>query len=955
MQTLQSRIAVLQTHFFFHNSKQSMRKVFASLALVILVAVIAPAQIPPALERKVEFKEVSTIFQNHCYDCHGPEKQKSGFRLDRKTAALKGGTQGVAIIPHEAEKSPLVKFIARTVEDMEMPPKSAMPMEDVAIIRTWIDQGAQWPDDPVEPQWWSLLPLKVPKEASSIDSLIQAKLAEHNLNLSPPANRRQLIRRATYGLHGLPPTPEEVEAFVNDSRPDAFAHLVERLLASPRYGEQWGRHWMDVIRFGESRGFERNEIINTAWPFRDYIIQSINENKPFDHFIIEHLAGDQVGSGDPRVEIGTAFLVNGPYDDVGNQDPVQAQIIRANTVDEIINTTSTAFLGLTVSCARCHDHKFDPITTEDYYQLYSILSGVQHGERTIASEVAKKDRETRLKPLEARRAELENAMGELDATIIGRGKADDLKAYKLSKVDPYLTEDTFEPIEALYLRFNIISNNREARSANGVRIDEFEVWSTESTPRNVALAKNGGKASAPAKQAEDFKAAYSPDLVIDGAYTARWISTGPAQLTLKFAKPERINRISFSADRDKHLPASSGEITFVGEYFVEVSTDAATWIKVADSTNRPPLNDSFSRNRKRRAYTTDEDRVKQKVLETELAQVRSEISKVPVLPVAWAGRFEAKPGPVHVMKGGDPVRKGVEVKPASLSAFPEKFELPGNSTDGERRLRFAKWVTSTNNPITPRVLANRLWQYHFGVGLAETSSDFGKLGVPPAHPDLLDFLATQLHTNGWRLKEIHRLIMLSHTYQQSSRWNDKAGELDPDARLLWRFPPRRLSAEEMRDTMLSISGVLSTNMGGQGFKLYKYLQDNVATYIPLDVHGPETYRRAVYHHNARASRIDLLTDFDSPDCTFPAARRSETVSPLQALTLLNHQFTIAMSSEFAKRIKAMKSPIVSAYTLAYSREPSRGEIDRASKFVETHGLEAFARAILNSNELIYLD
>ncbi len=832
--------------------------------------------------------------------------------------------------------------------------------------------------DPLD--WWSLRPLvqagppspeNIPPAwvQNPIDRYVFAELKRNGLAPSAAADRRTLIRRATYDLTGLPPSPEEVRQFINDPEPAAYEQLIDRLLDSPRYGEQWGRHWLDVIRFGESRGFERNEIIRNAWPFRDYVIKSFNDDKPFDRLILEQLAGDVIGKDDPAVEVGTAFLVAGPYDDVGNQDPAQARLIRANTIDEIITTAGGAFLGLTVNCARCHDHKFDPIAQADYYRFAAIFSGVNHGERVLATKAEREERETKLKPLETQRVAAQKALGEFEEAVLKRATVNiaDPNATSspaLPAVHPHLTEDRFEPVSARHVRLTIESNNRNPRQSGNVRIDELEVWTTGDSPRNVALASSGAQVAGPTRRAEDFAEAYSPSLVIDGAYGARWISPGPGALTITFAHEERIERIAFSADRQKALPAESGEIVFVGEYTIEVSRDGNSWTKVADSRQRPALNDAFIRERKLQAALTDADSKQRDELQLALKYAHEAIRAVPVLPTVWAGRFEQPKEITRLFKGGDPERPTDEVKPASLSTLARVtgvFELPVAAPETERRLAFAKWLVQPGNPLTPRVLANRIWHYHFGVGLVDTPSDFGKLGGLPTHPELLDWLAHRLHEHGWKIKPLHREIMLSQTYRQSGAWNETAAEVDADSRLLWRFPPRRLAAEELRDTMLTVAGKLDLRAGGPGFQLYRYLEDNVATYQALDRHGPATYRRAVYHHNARAMVADLMTEFDLPDCAFTAPRRASTTSPLQALTLLNHSFTLDLADAFAKRIEErttssdLKAQVEAAFELAFARPPTAAELTSGERLVQEHGLPALCRALLNSNELLYLE
>jgi hypothetical protein len=848
------------------------------------------------------------------------------------------------------------------------------------ILFLWLSAGIslaamERPGDALD--WWALRPLasaEPPSPAtlpeawsqSPIDRFSFAELAKHGLTPSPAAERRAWIRRATYDLLGLPPTPEEVAAFVNDTSALAYERLIDRLLASPHYGERWGRHWLDVIRFGESRGFERNEIIRTAWPFRDYVIRSFNDDKPFDRLVLEHLAGDILGPDDPSVAVGTTFLVAGPYDDVGNQDARQARLIRANTIDDIIGATSGAFLGLTVGCARCHDHKFDPIRAEDYYRFQAIFAGVNHGERVLATARQRLDREELLKPLQARRTTTEEALKTFETSLSKRAEsaAQTPREFTLPKVHPHLTEDRFPPVEARFVRLVIESNNRDPRNAGNARIDEFEVWTAGLDSRNAALASQGAKVDGPTRRAEDFADAYATSLVIDGTYGARWISPGAGALTITLPRVERIERIAFSADRQKALPADSGESVFVGEYVVEISLDGREWKRVADSRERPPLNEAFARERRFRAVMTPDDQRRREELQRELNAARAALNAVPPLPQAWVGRFEQPKTPTQLSKGGDPERAGDVVKPASLSTLGRVtagFELEAGAPESQRRLALARWLVQKDNPLTPRVLANRLWHYHFGTGLVETPSDFGKLGGEPSHPKLLDWLARRLQDHDWRLKPLHREIMLSQTYRQSAAWRADAASVDAGARWLWRFPPRRLGAEEIRDSMLSLAGVLDERMGGPGFQLYRYLQDNVATYQPLDQHGPETYRRAVYHHNARASVVDLMTDYDLPDCSFTTARRASTTSPLQALTLLNHSFTLDMSTALSKRLERDAGPedgasqVRRAFQLVFNREPTAAELKDALAFAQQRGWPALGRVLFNANEFIYLE
>ncbi|MBL8206751.1 MAG: DUF1553 domain-containing protein [Blastocatellia bacterium] len=958
-----------------------MNRVKILCLFVMFVGFILAKPVPQVIaQQAVDFeRDIRPLLHARCSECHGANKQMAGLRFDKKASALR------VIVPGKSSESELHRRLISTDKAEMMPPTGErLSPREIALLKAWIDAGAIWPETETtiaeakraDKLWWSLQPLKQPvipsvQNAKSdiqnpIDRFILAKLAEHNLQPSPPADRRTLIRRVSYDVTGLPPTPEEVEAFVNDNAPNAYEKVVDRLLSSPRYGEQWGRHWLDVARFGESKGFEQNHILNNLWQFRDYVIQSFNADKPFNRFIVEQLAGDVVGRGNPAVEVGTAFLVCGPYDSVGNQDEVQQKIIRANTLDDLVTATSNAFMGLTVNCARCHHHKFDPIPTEDYYRMRAAFEGVIHGERALATQAEKQRYAEKTRPLEARRNELTKEKAALEKSIAERAKekAAQVTHYPLPKITRHFNEHRFAPTPARYLKFKMLAHADNPKSAVNARVDEFEVWTRT---RNIALASNGAKATgATTRKAEDFASAnaYGVELVNDGKFGERWFVAAPAELTIEFRRTETVERIVFSHDRTAAPDTIvTGIGPFVTEYQILVSLDGKKWKAIADSTARPPYNEAHLIERFAPSVMSAEEQQKRASLEVELTNINRELKAIPALPIVWAGRFEQPKETTYVHKGGDPQRRGADVHPSSLAVLDgalKSFELPADAPESERRLALANWIASDENPLTARVLANRIWHYHFGTGIVDTPSDFGFLGGKPSHPELLDWLARRLQTYGWQLKPLHREILLSRTYQQSSAHREEAAKLDGSTRLLWRFPPRRLGAEEIRDTILSVTGKLNLQMGGPSFRLYRYLEDNVATYVPLDQHGAETYRRAVYHQNARSSLIDGLTDFDLPDNAGAAPRRISTTSPLQALTLLNHQFTLDMAEALAARVK-QEAPrneaaqVHRAFALTFQRQPTREEETTALQLIAKHGWRAFCRALLNANELLYVN
>jgi len=932
-------------------------------------------------------QKIRPLLVEHCYSCHSAEakKLKGGLLLDSREGWQRGGDSNQpALVAGDVAASMLIRSVRYADEHLQMPPKKKLSDSAIADLTRWVEMGA--PDPRVgataeakraDKSWWSLQPLTNPSPPSPaglpepwsknpVDQFIFHSLSAKGLAPSPPASPRDLIRRVTYDVTGLSPTPEEVAAFLADAEREpefAYEKLIDRLLAAPQYGEHWGRHWLDVIRFGESTGYERNLVIDNAWPFRDYVIRSLNEDKAFNQFITEHLAGDVIGKDNPEVEIGCAFLVAGPYDNVSNQDAAAKAQIRADTLDDVITAASTSFLGVTMNCARCHNHKFDPITQEDYFRMRAAFEGVNHGSRVIATQADRNRYSAAVQPVKDRLKALTAEQETLEQQII-KQNATTAQSDLAPPPPPEFTEERFAPVDAKMVRLRILATNRDPKSGTGARIDEFEIWSAESSPRNVALASNGGVASgAAARGAEDAVGTYEAQLVNDGKFMLRWFAGDPADLTITLPAAVRIDRVSFSNMRDVTTEKAGKSLgPSVADYEVLVSTDGRAWTKVADSLHRKPLSDAHVVERRRRMSSLEQKSQLERISQDIAAATQAQ-QQVPPLQSVWAGEFTQPKVETFIHIGGDPQKRGPVVVPSGLSVLDqvlEPYTLPAREEEGQRRLALAQWITNGRNPLTARVLANRVWQYHFGTGIVDTPSDFGYLGGKPSHPELLDWLAGRLQHHGWKLKPLHREILLSQTYRQSSAYRKDASMVDKDARLFWRFPPRRLSSEEIRDTLLQASGSLDLRRGGPGFRLYRYMEDNVATYIPLEKPGPETWRRSVYHQNARASVVDVLSDFDAPDVASATPRRSSTTTPMQALAMLNHAFVIDMADAFAKRLQAEAgsdpaAQITRAFALAWQRTPSAAEIEGAVKLVQQEGLPAFCRALLNANETIYLD
>jgi hypothetical protein len=792
---------------------------------------------------------------------------------------------------------------------------------------------------------WAFQPVvrpAVPPVASSgernpIDSFIRARLEKDGLQPSPEADRATLIRRLKFDLLGLPPAPEEIDAFVNDPAADAYERLVERYLASPHFGERWARHWLDVVHFAESHGFEMNQPRPNAWPYRDYVIRAFNGDKPYDRFVREQLAGDALGADEA-----TGFLVAGAWDQVKSPDPALTAQQRADELHEMVSTTGSAFLGLTVGCARCHNHKFDPVSMKDYYGLVAVFAGVQHGERPLRSG----DSDQRRKEAEHLRREVAAVRSELDALEPLAQPAG--PAGRRLPVNARVNVERFPPVKAKFVRLVV-----EATNSAEPCIDELEVFTSGPMPQNVALASAGGKATS----SGNFSAApalHRLEHINDGHYgnSRSWISSevsrGWVQVELKVTA--LIDRVVWGRDREgvyaDRLPT---------RYRIEVATEPSSWTVVASSADRLPFGKAPPA---APPGLGEKEQASYKRLAVRLAELERRLAEVERPPMMYAGRFTV-PGPTHRLQRGDATQPREEVAPAALAAFGEPLSLAAGAPEQQRRLALAKWITDPRHPLTARVIVNRLFYYHFGRGIVPTPSDFGRNGGKPTHPELLDWLAGELIAHNWSLKHIHRVIVLSATYRQTSATRARELAADAQCRLLWRYPPRRLEAEPLRDAVLAVSGHLDLRMGGSGFDLFEPNTNYVKVYTPKKEFGPAEWRRMIYQNKPRMQLDDTFGPFDCPDAGQIAPKRSSSTTALQALNLMNSRFVVQQAGLFAERVRreAGDDPAAQvrrAFRLAFGRLPTTEESAAALPLIREHGLAAFCRALLNANEFLYV-
>jgi Protein of unknown function (DUF1553)/Protein of unknown function (DUF1549)/Planctomycete cytochrome C len=828
------------------------------LAILILGVTWALAQ---QSERPAErFKRVAPILEQKCVMCHGGSVQRSGLDLRSEQTILRGGARGPAVVPGNLDQSLLYRLVTHQ-EEPGMPMGMArLPDSDTAEIARWIESlprdlaaaseatmPVRQPGSPItdtDRQFWSFQsPVRpaVPavKNRSSvrneIDAFILLRLEANGLAFAPPAAPQVLLRRVYLDLIGLPPSPEELDEFLADPSDAAYEKIIDRLLASPRYGERWGRHWLDLARYADSGGYEFDYDRPHAWRYRDYVIRSFNEDKPYDRFIREQLAGDQLNPADPAALIATGFCRNGPTVDNATNEQT-----RADELDDMVTTTSSVFLGLTVGCARCHDHKYDPIPQKDYYRMQAIFFPFEKTDRLLvsASEAA---------AFKARNKELDELIKPFREKIAG-----------------------------------IEEPHRERLLAEKVKF-------------HVRLAESSGA----------------------------------------------LNEI----DREQFRQATAARF--------------AKDVKLQDEEIEALLSPEESKARKG--------------LQEEIKKINQTRSQP--LPAAMGITDKAMPEQAFLLRRGDITQKDEAVGPGLPAVLAGEADI--SVTD--RRKQLAEWIASPVNPLTARVAANRIWQYHFGQGIVRTPSDFGATGDRPSHPELLDWLAAEFVSRGWSWKAMHRLILTSGTYRQSSRFDTRAASRDHENRLLWRMNPRRVEAEVLRDSILAVSGKLNLEMGGPG--IYPRIDSSVISTgsrprWPLDVtEGPKEWRRSVYIFIKRSVLLPLIEVFDCPATTVSSPTRSvSTVAP-QALAMLNNESTLEQASHFARRIELeagaeRRAQIARAFKYALSRGASPTEVNWALKFLkdqsggytqrrhehpEAAALRDFCHAMLNLNEFLYVD
>jgi hypothetical protein len=779
--------------------------------LAAAVALVCSAQIAEELFAS----KILPVLERDCQGCHGPTQALSKLDLSTRESLVRGGTRGAALVPGNSEESLLIHVLEGR-HKLQMPPgeeSKKLTPDAIAAFRTWVDAGAPWPQKAAQGKWdykaedlWAFQPLRRFEEERRVDDFIHARLIERGISPAPKADRRVLIRRATLDLTGLPPAPEEVDAFVSDNSPRAWEKLIDRLLASPRYGERWGRHWLDVVRYADTSGYSNDFERANAWRYRDYVVRSFNSDKAYDQFIREQIAGDELYPENPEAILATGFLRAGPWEHTGMS--VEA-VTRQSFLDDVTHATAATFLGVTLGCARCHDHKFDPIPTRDYYRMQAVFAATEFARPKVP--------------------------------FLPEEKAQDMK----------------DGAEQMRTRHQLaVQKAREYREqAAQLLLKKYNVSRTEELPKGELDRAMRTGAGLDPERYEEYKL---------------------------FEKHSQLYRESLDRFEPKAFAVSSGPL--------DGFTDGGSNLR-------------------------------------------------------YPRRADYKPPATHILPGGNIQSPGEPVTPGVLSAL-ETFgrypalEIPV-AMQG-RRSALATWIADAKNPLTARVMVNRIWQGHFGRGIAGDANNFGKMGKKPTHPELLDWLAGYFLRHGWSVKAMHRVIMTSEAYQRASDFSGipAAREKDPENALLAYFLPRRMEAEELRDSILSVSGELSLDSGGPG--VYPQINEDVArqpqhrmgslapAYHPSPSRRQRNWR-SIYTFQQRSLIDPMIEVFNGPNPDVSCERRDASIVPTQAFVLFNSQMVndmaLAMAVRLEREAATTAERIRRAFRLAYGRQPDDRELD----------------------------
>ena len=973
-------------------------------------------------------KTIAPLLANRCLSCHNSTETEGELDLSQLKSVLKGGENGPAL----NQKSPKESLLWQRIAEDEMPPEKPLTAEEKKIIGKWIQAGAKWGSEKIDPfryttasnagyDWWSFQSVTRPKlptvkskswPSNGIDAFVLSRLEQAGLTPSKKADRRTLVCRLSFDLTGLPPEPDVVQAFVEDDSPKAYENLVNRLLDSPHYGEHWARHWLDIVRFGESQGFERDRIRENSWRYRDWVVTALNQDMPYDKFVRQQIAGDVIDPKNPQSVIATGFLVAAPYDEVGQsqQSATMRAVVRQDELEDLISAIGQTFLGLTVNCARCHDHKFDPVTQVEYYRLAASLAGVRHGERPLPAfseeqslqkqiagyENSLAELQRQLHAIEAPAREkilasrkklnsiqpkppvplarwdfdenLKDSLGKLHGTAHGNARikngqlildgSSHVATTELSKDIKQKTLEAWVRLDNLDQRGGgvITLQTLNGGSFDSIVFGERDAGQWMAGSNGFVRTKSflGPKEKMAVKERVHVAIVYSKDGKIQG-YRNGQPYGNPYQSSGPLVFQEGKSQIIFGL---RHFPPG-------GNRFLTATIDRAQLydraLNSAEVAASAGVKSAFISEKELLARLSKKQIDQRNQLTTEIDQQQRLVNRVKADKVYAV--VPRKPEETFLLVRGNSAQKSTLLTPGAVHAVKQldaDFKLKHPDNDGDRRRALADWITNKRNPLFARAIVNRLWHYHFGIGLVDTPSDLGFNGGKPTHPELIDWLAAELIENDWSLKHLHRQILLSATYRQSSEFRNNASIKDANNRLLWRKSPMRLEAESIRDSILTVSGVLNRQLGGPGYWDFTTFTRNTQFYTMTDPVGESFNRRSLYRTWVRSGRNLFLDVFDCPDPSTKAPKRAVTTTPLQALSLMNNSFVLRMSDQFAARIEKASGPevdhqIQTAYKLAYSRQPDTAELKLCRDFLKTNSLSALCRVIFNSSEFLYVD
>ena len=915
-------------------------------ALVLIWATCAPAGGAANEVASVFYRDIQPVLVKACIVCHGPSKQESGYRIDLFDVLVRGGDSGVhAVVPGNPAASHLWQRITSSDPDQRMPPQgTGLDPADQERVRAWIAAGAVLPPRAQErnprSDHWAFNPVDKPSvprvsapwgRRNPVDAFIDRHLQATGLARSVEASRTQLMRRVYLVALGVPPEPAQVAAFLDDHSPDAYERMIDAVLASTHYGERWAQHWLDCVRYAETTGYEVNGANGKIYPYRDYLINALNEDRPYSRMVVEQLAGDQFG-----IDAATGFLVAGPHDTNRSPDPRLTAIQYQDGLDEMIKSTSAVFLGITLGCARCHDHKYDPFTQRDYYAMQAVFAGTSYGSRR--QQGVENDRmAAAARKLKPRLVALRKRLKMLRARH-GLQPPIDFHSY----------EETFAPVltDAVQLRI------RAANDQGVIELDDVEVWSVAGAAgetANVAHRDRGARAtSSPTAKANQGKTA---ELLLDGTRQLflffRSVDKEDVWIQIFFDRPYRVDRMVIKP-RGVHVPV---------DYRIDVAVGDDGWREVVDSRVRM-LHPQDTRPAKAVQLNGLDRQATRTIVaaNAEMRAVEAEYNRLGAGPQIFAGSF-APARETFLMVRGDPLAKGPVIAPAGPALFGAAAIAP-DASESERRLSLAHLIASPDNPLTARVLVNRVWQYVFGTGIVDTPSDFGINGGRPSHPELLDWLATRLIDQKWSIKQLQRRVLSSATFRQASLSRREAEQVDADCRLLWRFPPRRLSAEAIRDSLLLVSGQMNRRMGGPSFSFFDKTTNIFQKKQPRVKFGPDGWRRMIYGAKVRLEYVGVFGVFDCPDASQMTPKRTVSTSAGQALSLLNSPFVTRQAeflADLARRKEAaVQGQVEVAARRALGRPLRAGEMSVLVEVAEQQGLVHVCRILLNLNEFVFI-